>query len=62
MAIDCYLAVNPGNVEAQLVGGVVHGLNATLYGQQTFVNGAAQRRNFNTQPHDPDAARCRRWT
>ena len=47
VAIDCYLAVNPGNVQAQISGGVVHGLNATLYGQQTFVNGAAQRRNFN---------------
>jgi isoquinoline 1-oxidoreductase beta subunit len=38
--------VNPGQVEAQLVGGVVHGLNAALYGRQTFVNGAAQARNF----------------
>ena len=47
VALDCYLTVNPGNVEAQLVGGVVHGLNAALYGQQTFSNGAAQRRNFN---------------
>ena len=47
VAIDCYLAVNPGNVQAQISGGVVHGLNATLYGQQTFVNGVAQRRNFN---------------
>jgi isoquinoline 1-oxidoreductase beta subunit len=46
VALDCYLTVNPGNVEAQLVGGVVHGLNAALYGQQTFSNGAAQRRNF----------------
>jgi isoquinoline 1-oxidoreductase beta subunit len=26
---------------------VVHGLNAALYGQQTFVNGAAQSKNFN---------------
>ena len=50
LAIDCYLVVNPQNVEAQLVGGVVHALNATLYGQQTFVNGAAQRQNFNTNP------------
>ena len=47
LAIDCYLAVNPLNVEAQLIGGVVHAMNAALYGQQTFVNGAAQRRNFN---------------
>jgi len=47
VVLDAYLTVNPGNVEAQLTGGVVHGLNAALYGQQTFVNGAAQRRNFN---------------
>jgi len=47
VAMDSYLVVNPANVEAQITGGVVHGLNAALYGQQTFVNGAAQRKNFN---------------
>lgn len=46
VVIDSYLTVNPGSVEAQLVGGVVHGLNAALYGRQTFSNGAAQSRNF----------------
>ncbi len=46
-AIDCYVSVNPGQIQAQLQGGVVHGLNAALYGQQTFVNGAAQAGNFN---------------
>lgn len=50
LVADSYLTVNPRNVEAQLTGGVVHAINATLYGQQTFVNGAAQRRNFNTNP------------
>lgn len=45
-ALDCYLHVNPGQVQAQLQGGIVHGLNAALYGQQTFVNGAAQAKNF----------------
>jgi isoquinoline 1-oxidoreductase beta subunit len=48
VVLDAYLTVNPGNVEAQLTGGVVHGLNAALYGQQTFVNGVAQKRNFNS--------------
>jgi isoquinoline 1-oxidoreductase beta subunit len=48
VAIDSYLTVNPGSVEAQIVGGVVHGLNAALYGRQTFLNGAATARNFNT--------------
>ena len=47
LAIDCGWVVNPNSVEAQLIGGVVHGLNAALYGKQTFVNGAAQARNFN---------------
>ena len=47
VAIDSYIMVNPGQVEAQIVGGVVHGLNAALYGRQTFSNGAAQVKNFN---------------
>lgn len=47
VVLDCYLSINPGSVEAQLSGGVVHGLNAALYGRQTFVNGVAQSLNFN---------------
>lgn len=47
VAIDSYITVNPGQVEAQIIGGVVHGLNAALYGRQTFSNGAAQVKNFN---------------
>lgn len=47
IALDCYIAVNPGQIEAQLVGGMVHGMNAALYGKQTFVNGVAQSKNFN---------------
>ncbi|MBN9658578.1 MAG: xanthine dehydrogenase family protein molybdopterin-binding subunit [Acidobacteria bacterium] len=46
-AIDCYIPVNPGSIQAQLQGGIVHGLNAALYGQQTFVSGVAQAKNFN---------------
>jgi isoquinoline 1-oxidoreductase beta subunit len=48
VAVDCTLVVNPGSVEAQIVGGVVHAINATLFGQQTFINGAAQAKNFNS--------------
>ncbi|MEO3691003.1 xanthine dehydrogenase family protein molybdopterin-binding subunit [Roseateles paludis] len=48
LAIDCGWVVNPNSVEAQLMGGVIHGLNAALYGRQTFSNGAAQNKNFNT--------------
>jgi isoquinoline 1-oxidoreductase beta subunit len=47
IAIDCGICVNPDQVQAQLMGGVIHGMNATLYGQQTFANGAAQAANFN---------------
>ena len=46
VVIDCYLTVNPGAVEAQLTGGVVHGMNAALYGSQSFANGVAQKKNF----------------
>lgn len=45
--VDCYRPVNPANIEAQITGGIVHGLNAALYGRQTFSKGAAQARNFN---------------
>jgi isoquinoline 1-oxidoreductase beta subunit len=47
VAIDCYIPVNPGSIEAQLTGGVVHAMNAALWGRQTFVNGAAVVKNFN---------------
>jgi isoquinoline 1-oxidoreductase beta subunit len=46
IAMDCYLTVNPGQVQTQLVGGMVHGLNAALYGRQSFVNGVPQLPNF----------------
>jgi isoquinoline 1-oxidoreductase subunit beta len=47
VVLDAYFVVNPAAVEAQLVGGVVHAMNAALYGQQTFTNGAAVAKNFN---------------
>jgi isoquinoline 1-oxidoreductase subunit beta len=47
VAVDSTVVVNPGSVEAQIVGGVVHAIYATLYGRQTFTNGAAQVKNFN---------------
>ncbi len=45
-ALDCGQVINPDAVEAQLQGGLVHGLSAALWGQVTFVNGMAQVRNF----------------
>jgi isoquinoline 1-oxidoreductase beta subunit len=46
IALDCYLSVNPGQIQTQLTGGMVHGLNAALYGRQNFVNGVPQWSNF----------------
>ena len=46
IALDCYLAVNPGQIQQQLEGGMVHGLNAALYGHSTMVNGVVQNLNF----------------
>ncbi len=47
VVVDCYLPVAPAMIEAQIVGGVVHGMNAALWGRQTFTNGAADVKNFN---------------
>ena len=46
-AVDCGMAINPNSVEAQMQGGIVHGLNATLWGQTTFTAGKANQKNFN---------------
>ena len=45
--VDCGIAVNPDAVEAQMQGGVIHGLNATLWGNAVFKLGIAQQLNFN---------------
>ena len=45
-AIDCGTAVNPDAIEAQMQGGVAHGLSATLWGQVTFAAGKANVTNF----------------
>jgi isoquinoline 1-oxidoreductase beta subunit len=44
--IDCGQVVNPGIVEAQLQGGIVHGMSAALWGGMTFERGVASPRNF----------------
>jgi isoquinoline 1-oxidoreductase beta subunit len=46
-AIDCGTVVNPDTVEAQMQGGIVHGLTAALWGRMTFANGVASPKNFN---------------
>ncbi|MBI3826601.1 MAG: xanthine dehydrogenase family protein molybdopterin-binding subunit [Candidatus Rokubacteria bacterium] len=49
-AIDAGLAVNPDQVKAQVEGGSVYGLTATLYGQITVDRGRVQQSNFNDYP------------
>lgn len=46
-AIDCGVAVNPDQIEAQVQGGIVHGLTAALWGQVLFANGKPNVSNFN---------------
>jgi isoquinoline 1-oxidoreductase beta subunit len=46
-AIDCGIAINPDSIEAQIQGGINHGLSATLWGQVTFANGVPNVNNFN---------------
>jgi len=45
-AVDCGYAVNPGQVESQMQGGIIQGITSALWGQTTFSNGRASTRNF----------------
>jgi isoquinoline 1-oxidoreductase beta subunit len=48
--IDAGLAVNPDQVIAQMEGGAVYALTATLYGQITLDKGRVQQTNFHNYP------------
>ena len=45
--VDCGFAVNPNQVEAQMQGGLVHGMGAALWSSVSFTNGVASVNNFN---------------
>ena len=45
-AIDCGIVVNPSGVEQQVVGSIIEGLSAALYGEITVENGRVQQSNF----------------
>ena len=45
-AIDCGVAINPDSIEAQVQGGIAHGLAAALWGQVTFAAGVPNVVNF----------------
>ena len=49
-AVDCGPAVNPGQIEAQMQGGIVFGLSAALYGEITLAGGRVVQGNFDTYP------------
>ncbi|WP_213957635.1 xanthine dehydrogenase family protein molybdopterin-binding subunit [Variovorax sp. dw_954] len=46
VALDCGIAVNANQVEAQVQGGLLFGLGAALYNEITIENGAIQQSNF----------------
>lgn len=52
-AIDCGVAVNPANVEAQIQGGVMWAITQSLYGEINVENGEVKESNF----HDFKIAR-----
>ncbi|PEQ12874.1 hypothetical protein B2G71_08475 [Novosphingobium sp. PC22D] len=46
VAVDCGQPVNPAGIRAQVEGGVVFGLSATLFGEITVAGGQVQQSNF----------------
>lgn len=46
IAADVGTALDPGNIEAQLQGGMVYGLSAAIRGEITFSDGMAEQANF----------------
>jgi len=49
-AVDCGLAINPDQVEAQMASAIIYGLSAALSGEITLRGGAAVQGNFDTYP------------
>ncbi len=45
-AVDCGLLINPVGAEAQIQGGIIEGLSATLLGEITLVDGIVEQSNF----------------
>ena len=49
-AVDCGIAVNPWNIEAQMESAIVYGLSAALHGEITLDGGRVQQSNFDSYP------------
>jgi len=45
-AIDCGMAISPGQIAAQMEGGTCYGLSAALYGKVTLKDGVVEQTNF----------------
>ncbi|CAG9247475.1 Isoquinoline 1-oxidoreductase beta subunit [Paraburkholderia unamae] len=45
-AVDCGMTVNPKTIEAQIEGGVIFGITATLWGEITIERGRVAQTNF----------------
>ena len=46
IAADLGIALDPGNLEAQMYGGMIYGLSAAAFGEITFAGGAVEQGNF----------------
>ncbi|WP_243286058.1 xanthine dehydrogenase family protein molybdopterin-binding subunit [Geothrix terrae] len=49
-AVDCGQALNPGNVKAQMEGGIAFGLSAALYDEITLKEGRVTAESFSDHP------------
>ncbi len=49
-AVDCGLLINPVGAEAQIQGGIIEGLSATLLGEITLAEGIVEQSNFHDYP------------
>ncbi len=47
-AVDCGQTVNPDTIRAQMEGGIIFGLSATLYGEITIKDGRVEQANFDS--------------
>lgn len=48
--VDCGMAVNPAQIEAQFQSAIVFGLSACLFGEIVIENGAVRQSNFTDYP------------
>ncbi len=46
IAADLGTALDPGNLEAQLYGGMIYGLSAAAFGEITFADGGVEQQNY----------------